>query len=82
MYGKKHLDQIQSSLGKQPVLEHNEELPGNGMFYCVECDRFFQGKGVLDEHARTKKHKKRVKELKQVLHTTRDAEEAAGLVTK
>eukprot|EP00866_Antonospora_locustae_P000241 jgi/Antlo1/241/1912 len=80
-YGAKHLDQIKNSLCEKPVLEYNDEIVGNGQFYCVECDRFFGNEDILNKHKITKNHKRRVKALGETLHTNKDAEEAAGLIS-
>lgn len=80
-YGAKHLDQIKLSLKEKSVLEYNDEIVGNGQFYCVECDRFFGDSNILDKHKTTKNHKRRVKALSETLHTDKDAEEAAGLIS-
>lgn len=78
-YGPTPLDLIKKSLNKEISLPYNEELPGNGQFYCRECDRYFIEEKVLDEHKKTKKHKKRVKDLKEEMHSKELAELAGGI---
>ncbi|XP_073012362.1 zinc finger C2H2 protein ECU02_0310 isoform X1 [Typha latifolia] len=41
-------------------LPPDEDLPGLGQFYCLHCDRYFASEGVMDEHFRSKRHKKRL----------------------
>lgn len=55
------------------------DLPGMGQHYCVECARYFVSEDVLEQHSRTKKHKMRLKELKQKPYSQAEAEAAAGM---
>ncbi|PXF44693.1 Zinc finger protein bud20 [Gracilariopsis chorda] len=55
------------------------DLPGLGQFYCVECARYFITDGVLAAHKKTKKHKFRLKELKDKPYCQAEAEAAAGM---
>ncbi|KKO74856.1 zinc finger protein [Vairimorpha ceranae] len=73
------LDQIQNNIKNNIKPENLDEVPSNGKFYCMECDRFFISENSLASHLKTKVHKKRIKELKDVIHTQRHAEMAAGL---
>ncbi|KAK8964214.1 hypothetical protein KSP40_PGU003431 [Platanthera guangdongensis] len=58
----------------------NEDLPGMGQFYCAHCDRYFADEEVRGEHCRSKRHKKRVKEMNGPSpHRQLDAELAAGM---
>ncbi|XP_010940641.1 uncharacterized protein [Elaeis guineensis] len=58
----------------------DEDLPGMGQFYCRHCDRYFANEDVRDEHFRSKRHKKRVKQMMgPAPHTQLDAELAAGM---
>lgn len=74
MYGSKGMDQI-----KESELIYNEDLPGCGMFPCFECDRFFIDERTQKEHKKTKKHKRRVKELQEIPYTAKESEKCAGL---
>ncbi|KAI2801793.1 F-actin-capping protein subunit alpha [Blomia tropicalis] len=56
-----------------------DELPSNGEFFCVECDRFFVNDFTLKEHKRSKQHKQRVKELKVPPYSHEESERAAGM---
>ncbi|XP_072976069.1 zinc finger C2H2 protein ECU02_0310 [Typha angustifolia] len=61
-------------------LPPDEDLPGLGQFYCLHCDRYFASEGVMDEHFRSKRHKKRMKLMKgPAPHTQLDADLAAGM---
>lgn len=55
------------------------DLPGLGQHYCVECARYFITEDVLKHHKKTKKHKIRLKELKETPYSQREAEMAAGM---
>ncbi|PJF18441.1 hypothetical protein PSACC_01746 [Paramicrosporidium saccamoebae] len=75
----KDLDQIVEDIdtGRRQV-EFDEDLPGGGQFQCVECSRFFISQEVLDEHNKTKPHKKRLRELKTKPYTLEEANAAGG----
>jgi len=60
----------------QPI---DMDLPGLGQFYCVECARYFISSIVLSQHTKTKKHKNRLKELKEKPYSQAEAEAAAGM---
>lgn len=77
--GKRPLDQIQESVNKNKPIEGIEDLPAGGKFSCLKCDVYFRDQNTLDQHYKTKSHKKRVKEFDQKQHTAADAEMAAGL---
>ncbi|KAG6771861.1 hypothetical protein NC652_016506 [Populus alba x Populus x berolinensis] len=62
------------------TLPLDEDLPGMGQYYCLHCDRYFANVTVRDEHFKTKRHKKRVKQMMgPAPHTQLDAELAAGM---
>eukprot|EP00919_Chromeraceae_sp_WS-2016_P054074 GHVR01128356.1.p2 GENE.GHVR01128356.1~~GHVR01128356.1.p2 ORF type:complete len:116 (+),score=26.73 GHVR01128356.1:701-1048(+) len=73
------IDQAHEELNNPPKLMVDEELPGNGMFYCLPCSRHFVSELVLKEHSKTKTHKRRLRDATQVPYTQRDAESAAGM---
>lgn len=80
----KDIDQIHDDLkpGKVEKLESqqkDEDLPGQGQFYCVQCARYFISQGSLNDHRKSKPHKKRLKELKEVPYSQTEAERAAGM---
>ena len=60
--------------------EIDEFLPGLGQHYCVTCARYFIADKVMDEHLKTKQHKKRFKECTTTKpYTIEEAERAGGL---
>ncbi|CAL5419877.1 unnamed protein product [Camellia sinensis] len=64
---------------KKP-LPVDEDLPGMGQYYCIHCDRYFASVAVRDEHFKTKRHRKRVKQMMgPAPHTQLDADLAAGM---
>lgn len=77
--GRRYFDQIQDSINNNKPLPELENVPAGGNFSCQKCDVFFRDKNTLDQHYKTKAHKKRVKELEIKAHTAKDAERAAGL---
>lgn len=58
-----------------------EDLPGLGKWYCVECARWFEGESSLVKHKRAKTHKRRVKALEGGPYTQKEADAAVGLGT-
>lgn len=75
-HGERPLDLLKS--GRAAPLDQ-EALPANGQFGCEKCDRYFIDEKMLEEHFRTRAHKRRVKEWNEHCHTREDAERAAGL---
>lgn len=79
------LDQIHTdllapgTLLSQPL---DEDLPGLGQFYCLECSRYFTCTVALHTHYKSKTHKKRLRELQQSPHSQAAAERYAGLTTQ
>ena len=81
---QKHLDQIhedlkpenQSRLLNQPI---DEDLPGLGQFYCIECSRYFTSQPDLERHRKSKPHKKQLRLLRDKPYTHEDAERFAGM---
>lgn len=63
------------TLKSQPM---QEDKPGLGQHYCIECARYFQNEVVLRGHQKTKVHKRRVKLIKEGPYTQLEAEAAAG----
>ncbi|CAJ0603216.1 unnamed protein product [Cylicocyclus nassatus] len=79
----KDLDQIHEDLkpNKAAKLLNQEidlDLPGDGQFYCIECDRYFIDEKTRAEHRKYKLHKNRLRALKEVPYTMKEAEAAAG----
>ncbi|OQV16672.1 putative Zinc finger protein 593 [Hypsibius exemplaris] len=79
------LDQIYEDLKPQDArkpkaaLPINHDLPGLGQHYCVECAKFYVDMFTLNAHQRSKAHKQRVRELKTVPFTQKEADAAAGM---
>ncbi|KAL2502733.1 zinc finger (C2H2 type) family protein [Forsythia ovata] len=73
-------DELHKAEGDGKPLPVDEDLPGMGQYYCLHCDRFFANVTVRDEHFKTKKHRRRVKQMMgPAPHTQLDAELAAGM---
>lgn len=81
------LDQISEDLRSPKHLEQfkagkcAEDLPGLGMFYCVECAKWFESENSINSHRKGSTHKRRVKALKDEPYTQKEAEAAVGLRT-
>ncbi len=55
-------DEIQPGTLEKSVkklTEFDEDLPGLGQYYCVSCAKYFVSKEVLEDHFKTKRHKRR-----------------------
>lgn len=79
----KDLDQIHEDLKPEKAAkllqqEIDYDLPGNGQFYCIECERHFVDEKTRQLHRKTKLHKNRVKTLKEVPYTQAEANAAGG----
>ncbi|CAN1134773.1 Zinc finger protein 593 homolog [Linum perenne] len=72
-------EELQKPDSEKKPLPRDEDLPGMGQFYCLICDRYFANVSVRDDHYKTKRHRKRVKELKTAPHTQLDADLASGM---
>ncbi|KAJ2455988.1 hypothetical protein EV183_000331 [Coemansia sp. RSA 2336] len=82
----KDLDQIQEDLRPENKsrllsLPVDEDLPGLGQHYCVECAKHYIDGAALERHRRGREHKRRVRDLKVPAYTQKEAEAAAGLST-
>mmetsp|Transcript_1449 Transcript_1449/g.2537 ORF Transcript_1449/g.2537 Transcript_1449/m.2537 type:complete len:101 (-) Transcript_1449:70-372(-) len=60
----------------QPLDEYK---PGLGQHYCLHCARHFISDVAIQNHFRTKEHKKRMKTTKNIPYSHEEAERAAGL---
>ena len=82
----KDLDQILTDVEKEkvgkPAAQLDQDLPGMGEHYCVECARYFITPIAIEDHRKSKEHKKRVKALKEPIHSQEVANFAAGLRTQ
>lgn len=54
------------------------DKPGNAQHYCLHCARYFINNQALQEHFRTKVHKRRLKALEIEPYTIEESEKAAG----
>ncbi|CAK9787281.1 putative bud site selection-related protein [Cutaneotrichosporon oleaginosum] len=79
----KDLDQIQhdidhsrKKLEKQPI---DEDKPGLGQHYCVECGKYYETDAALRTHTKSKVHKRRLKDLKEGAYTVEESQRAAGM---
>lgn len=77
--GMRPLDQIQESVRKSKPIEGIEDLPAGGKHACLKCDVYFRDEHTLEQHFKTRAHKRRMKEFDVQQHTTKDSEMAAGL---
>eukprot|EP00009_Paramoeba_aestuarina_P006570 CAMPEP_0201510198 /NCGR_PEP_ID=MMETSP0161_2-20130828/2993_1 /ASSEMBLY_ACC=CAM_ASM_000251 /TAXON_ID=180227 /ORGANISM="Neoparamoeba aestuarina, Strain SoJaBio B1-5/56/2" /LENGTH=128 /DNA_ID=CAMNT_0047905341 /DNA_START=75 /DNA_END=461 /DNA_ORIENTATION=+ len=60
----KDIDQILGDMEnpeKANLREGDDELPGGGRYYCVPCSRYFIDQKNLDDHIKTKIHRRRMK---------------------
>jgi len=79
----KDLDEIDEDLKPEnaPKLLEQEldfDKPGNAQFYCIHCARYFINSQALEEHFKTKVHKRRLKALQDEPYSIEDSERAAG----
>lgn len=74
-------NELRSKEGIQQLLNQplDENKPGLGQYYCIHCAMYFESAIALKTHLRSKKHKRRVKELKGIPYTQEVANAAAGL---
>lgn len=60
----------------------NQEIdldkPGFAQSYCLHCAKYFINQRALDDHFKTKVHKRRMKALQDDPYTEKEAELAAG----
>lgn len=62
---RKDVDQIQDELmkeeeeGEQMKFELDDDLPGQGQFYCTPCARHFTDQQTKATHIKSKLHKRR-----------------------
>lgn len=63
---KRDIDQIFEEIKPENVdrtvkelTVYDEDRPGLGQFYCLTCARYFVSTDVLNQHTKSKDHKKR-----------------------
>ncbi|CAK1541752.1 unnamed protein product [Leptosia nina] len=81
---KKDLDEIDEDLKEEKAekllnQDVDLDLPGAAQHYCLHCARYFIDDQALQEHFKTKVHKRRLKALELEPYTIEDSERAAGL---
>lgn len=54
------------------------DLPGAAQHYCLHCARYFIDEKSLNDHFKTKVHKRRLKALELEPYTVEESERAAG----
>ena len=54
------------------------DKPGFAQCYCLHCAKYFIDQRALDDHFRTKVHKRRMKALQDEPYTEKEADIAAG----
>eukprot|EP00826_Nyctotherus_ovalis_P034276 TRINITY_DN2830_c0_g1_i7.p2 TRINITY_DN2830_c0_g1~~TRINITY_DN2830_c0_g1_i7.p2 ORF type:complete len:132 (+),score=27.47 TRINITY_DN2830_c0_g1_i7:77-472(+) len=78
----KDIDQIIEDM-KEPEKfanqEKDDELPGQGQYYCLHCARYFISMKAIKTHLASKQHKKRLKRTKEKPYTQEEADLAGGL---
>ena len=76
IFESRPLDRIkEETVDTEYFLQKIEE----GKHNCIKCDKFFRDEHTLQQHLKTKAHKRRVKEWEKSYHTQKDAENAVGL---
>ncbi|XP_053685672.1 zinc finger protein 593 homolog [Sabethes cyaneus] len=79
---KKDLDEIDADLKKNSEQLLNQEVdldkPGFAQFYCIHCATYYINDRALQDHFRTKVHKRRLKALEAEPYTLEDSLRAAG----
>ncbi|OBA27276.1 hypothetical protein HANVADRAFT_52318 [Hanseniaspora valbyensis NRRL Y-1626] len=63
-------------LTNQPL---DETKPGLGQYYCIHCDKYCETATALKTHLKTKVHKRRVNDLKDVPYTQETSNAAVGV---
>ncbi|CAD7091371.1 unnamed protein product [Hermetia illucens] len=79
---KRDLDEIDNDLKTNAEGLINQEVdldkPGFAQFYCVHCAKYFIDDQAMQQHFRTKVHKRRLKALEVEPYSIEEAERAAG----
>eukprot|EP00792_Barthelona_sp_PAP020_P011661 TRINITY_DN578_c0_g1_i1.p1 TRINITY_DN578_c0_g1~~TRINITY_DN578_c0_g1_i1.p1 ORF type:complete len:170 (-),score=48.60 TRINITY_DN578_c0_g1_i1:43-552(-) len=80
----KDIDQIAEMIHPDNLIKTLERplnplLPSYGQFYCTACDRYFKTEHDLEHHAKSKPHKRRLKQLSERPYSQVEAEWAAGM---
>jgi len=80
----KDLDQIDQDIqpeNAEKLVNQDVDLdkPGSAQFYCIHCARYFINDPALQDHFKTKVHKRRLKALELEPYSIEESERAAGL---
>ncbi|XP_046394190.1 zinc finger protein 593 homolog [Ischnura elegans] len=80
---RKDLDEIDEDMKPQnaeKLLNQVVDLdkPGGAQFYCLHCARYFIDDHALQDHFKTKVHKRRLKALELEPYSIEESERAAG----
>ena len=66
--------------GKRALTSYlDEDAPGGGAFFCVECSRHCVSGAALALHRATKSHKRQLKTVAETQYTQAEADQAAGM---
>ncbi|RPB25525.1 hypothetical protein L211DRAFT_782832 [Terfezia boudieri ATCC MYA-4762] len=82
---ERDVDQVHSDLRNPRQLEQHkalipdEDRPGLGKFYCVECAKYFESAFSQEHHLTGKRHKRRVRFLKEAPYSQAEADAAVGV---
>ncbi|EEC10257.1 zinc finger protein 593 [Ixodes scapularis] len=74
-----HVDMVPDNAEKLLNQEVDYDLPGDAQFYCLHCSRYFIDKNSLNDHLKSKNHKRRLKALEEDPYSQEEAEAAAGM---
>lgn len=69
---------LSENAGKLLNQQVDLDLPGAAQHYCLHCARYFIDDHSLQDHFKTKVHKRRLKALELEPYTVEEAERAAG----
>ena len=72
------IDQVHEDLQDTSKFDNpkfDEDLPGEGQFYCICCARHFETDKALQSHFKTSIHKRRLKKAKEDPYTQQEADE-------
>ncbi|KAL7068839.1 hypothetical protein ACR3K2_06740 [Cryptosporidium serpentis] len=59
----KDFDIVKSDFIKGVDLPIDADLPGKGQYYCISCARYFIDNNSLENHNKTKSHKRSLKRV-------------------
>uniref|UniRef100_A0A6M2E5A6 Zinc finger protein 593 homolog n=1 Tax=Amblyomma tuberculatum TaxID=48802 RepID=A0A6M2E5A6_9ACAR len=74
-----HVDMQPENAEKLLNQEVDFDMPGDAQFYCLHCARYFTDKNSLNDHLKSKNHKRRLKALEEEPYSQAEAEAAAGM---